>query len=311
MNDAAHDAVCASILSTLALAEAESCPALSHDTIASYLHADARTPIDPNVLPRAYAQLAENHLIRSERGRHALASHGYAFHAIEDRHAASQEKLKNNKVPLLFLQAIPFVRTMAITGSVALHNASKKSDVDIFCIAERGRLWTVRALSLAIASLFLCRRDDAPSGEKLCFNYFLAHDAEAPVQNIAAAHMFARALPLFNHDAFARFFTANAWIGAHLHHPQKRSHFPGISPLRGIARASSFLLSGSFGDRVEQRLKVWQIRRLARKVKEGSDLSHLVLRDDAILLHYPHSKNRTVMNHYTHRMRELGITPRD
>lgn len=311
MNDAAHDALHASILSTLALAEAESCPALSHDVIATYLHASATTPVSTEALPDTYAHLVKNNLIRVERERYALPSHGYAFHAIDERHKAAQKKLEDNEIPLLLLQAIPFVHTMAVTGSVSLNNATPRSDVDIFCVANRGRLWTVRAFALALAALFLRRREHALSGEKLCFNYFLAHDADAPVQNIAAAHMFARALPLFEHGALTRFFAKNTWIADHLRYPKKTSHFPRVAALRLIARLLSIPLSGSFGDRVEQWLKSWQIRRLERKVEEGTDTSHFILRDDAILLHYPHSKNKTVMNHYAHRMRALGIALRD
>lgn len=310
MNGTPHDALHASILSTLALAEAEACPALPHDAIATYLHNGKNIPVlDADSFSRAYEHLARTHQIRSELDRHALASHGYAFHAVEHRHAMARKKLRDNEIPLLLLQAIPFVHTMAVTGSVALSNASEKSDVDIFCVAERGRLWTVRALSLALAALFLRRRDNAITGEKLCFNYFLAHDAQAPVQNIASAHMFARALPLFDPSAFDTFFASNTWIGAHLRYPQKQSHFPRVAALRTIAHILAFFLSGSFGDGVERRLKAWQMNRLERKVKEGDDASHLILRDDAILLHYPRSKNRMVMNHYAHRMRALGIEP--
>lgn len=311
MENMNRDALHASILSTLALAEAESCPALSRDTIAAYLHTNTSAPVYEDALARAYADLKKNRLIRTENDRHALVSHGYAFHAIHERAHDASQKLENNRIPLLLLQAIPFVHTMAVTGSVALLNANPRSDVDIFCITERGRAWTVRALSLALAALFLRRRDHAITGEKLCFNYFLAHDAKAPVQNIASAHMFARAVPLFNDDAFARFFSSNAWVNDHLQHPEKNAYFPRVASLRVIARALSALLSGKLGDRIEHRLKTWQMRRLEKKIEQGTDTSHFILRDDAILLHYPHSKNKIVMDHYARRMRALGIPHRD
>lgn len=302
-----RDALHTSILSTLALAEAESCPALPHDIIAAYLHAGSPVS-ERSTLASAYAHLLENNLIHTQRDRYALTSHALAFHMLEERNAAAIKKIEQNEIPLLLLQAIPFTHTMAITGSVAMNNATEKSDVDIFCIAEHGRLWTVRALSLALAALFLRRRDNAITGEKLCFNYFLAHDTQAPVQNIAAAHMFARAIPLFDHASFARFFTANTWITHHLRYPHKQSHFPYVTTLRTIAKITAVPLSGKLGDRIEQWLKRWQINRLQRKVAQGSDTSHLILRDDAILLHYPHSKNKTVMSRYENRIRVLGIT---
>lgn len=302
-----RDALHTSILSTLALAEAESCPAFPHDTIAAYLHAGSPVS-EEDALTDAYAHLIEHNLVHAKHDHYALTSHALAFHMLEERTAAAIQKIEQNEIPLLLLQAIPFTRTMAITGSVAMNNATAQSDVDIFCIAEHGRLWTVRALSLALAALFLRRRDNAITGEKLCFNYFLAHDAQAPVQNIASAHMFARAVPLFDHDALARFFATNEWIARHMRYPEKRSHFPHVATLRMIAKITAVPLSGKTGDRIEQWLKRWQMRRLERKVAQGSDTSHLILRDDAILLHYPHSKNKTVMSRYEHRARALGIT---
>lgn len=302
-----RDALHTSILSTLALAEAEACPAFPHNDIAAYVHVGSALH-EADAFPSAYTYLLKNNLIRAKQDRYALVSHAHAFHMIPEREAASVKKIACNTIPLLLLQTIPFAHTMAITGSVAMNNATSKSDVDIFCIARHGRLWTVRALSLALAALFLRRRDNTVTGEKLCFNYFLAHDAEAPVQNIASAHMFARALPLFDHDAFARFFTQNKWIARHLRYPEKQSRFPRVAILRMISKIIAVPLSGAFGDRIEQRLKAWQMRRLKQKIREGGDTLHFILRDDAILLHYPHSKNKAVMDRYERRIRALSIT---
>lgn len=300
-----RDDITASILSALALAEAESNPAFSHDALASLI------PVrffNHERFSRALEQLMKDGIVREQGGAYALASHERAFDAREEKRRDSARKMARNKIPLFFLQMVPFIRAAAVTGSVAMNNATRASDVDIFCIAERRRLWTARAGALALAALFLRRRDNAISGEKLCFNYFLARGAEAPVQNIASAHMFARAIPLFDDPVFSEFFTINGWIKKYLHPVKRQPILRRTAPFSLIARLLSFVLSGATGDRIERWLKAWQVRRLERKIEKGSDVSHLVLRDDAILLHYPESKNKEVMDRYERRMRALGIS---
>ena len=143
--------------------------------------------------------------------------------------------------------------------------------------------------------------------DKLCFNCFITKNASFPLHNIASAHMLARALPLFGTEALDLFFTENAWMKEYVSRHSLAPLIPLSRTLHAISRATAWLLSGSIGDALERALARWQIRRLHKKVKNGTDASGLVLREDVITLYYPDSKNKTVMTRYTDMIAKIDL----
>ena len=61
-----RDALHTSILSTLALAEAEACPAFPHNDIAAYVHVGSALH-EADAFPSAYTYLLKNNLIRAKQ----------------------------------------------------------------------------------------------------------------------------------------------------------------------------------------------------------------------------------------------------
>ncbi len=49
---------------------------------------------------------------------------------------------------------LPFVRMVGIGGSLAVDNVtSPRDDIDLMIVARQGRVWTARALSIAVVHL--------------------------------------------------------------------------------------------------------------------------------------------------------------
>ena len=70
---------------------------------------------------------------------------------------------------------IPFVKAVYIAGSMALGNATEKSDFDLLVVAQPGRLYICRFFTLLFFSL-LGWRTDVESGQMkdgFCFNHFV------------------------------------------------------------------------------------------------------------------------------------------
>ncbi|HET9948939.1 MAG TPA: hypothetical protein VFQ22_08465, partial [Longimicrobiales bacterium] len=66
------------------------------------------------------------------------------------------------------LSRLPFVRMVAVTGSLAWDNVSDHADADFMIVTEPGRVWLVRWLAAAL------RRSLMSTGLKLCANYVLS-----------------------------------------------------------------------------------------------------------------------------------------
>ncbi|HEY6398194.1 MAG TPA: hypothetical protein VIX82_12140 [Solirubrobacteraceae bacterium] len=158
------------------------------------------------------------------------------------------------------LASLPWVRLVAVSGSLAVGAAEDDADVDLFIVTVDGRVWLARALTIALgkAAARARRRQDI----WLCPNYLLTATAlELPERDVFTAHELAQLVPLFGPDAYRALLTANPWYRDFLpNHPG----YPGpIADLRGprARRAMEPIL----GNRLVSRLERWEMeRKIAR-----------------------------------------------
>lgn len=304
------------VLSTLALAWAEhSCP-LSAAEAHAYLHTSGAGCSSLETTQHALSELTDKKIVYAAHGRYSLDGSFGAHEESRKRLRTSAKKMREIRAALFLLHMVPFVRAAAITGSVAFGNASEKSDIDIFCVAGKGRIWTARMGTLLLSELLGMRRERSHlrGKNKLCFNYFVAPDAEIPVQNIASATMLIRGIPVLGEPEFRRFLAVQTWMGTFLcrfyddAQKTKSAHIPRTSSvLTGIRRGIEKILGNKLiGGAVESACKAWQLSRLTRKISQGGDASHFVVNDNVIALHHPSPKNKAVMERYAQKMKEYA-----
>lgn len=291
-----------SILSTLALAHAEGQTSLSLQEIAEYLHKNTE---EHGKIPS---------LLETAQELSFLVNNGYifkndgCFFLVNKKEMGagkdfSEEKIRQARTTLSFLSAVPFVRSLAVTGSVSFGTAEKESDLDILLLAKKGRIWTTRLFSLAVLELARRRRDAQGKERKICLNYLLAEDARPIVKNIASANLFKHAIPVFGTSVFLDFIKRNKWIGELLYHPEPNA--PHHKERRGgsfflsfIQVCGEFLLSGIIGSFVEKQARAWQEKRLNKKKVGQGNSPHFFFSDSVIALHHPDPKNEKVMMEY-------------
>jgi hypothetical protein len=195
-----------------------------------------------------------------------------------DRHVISQHKWRLTKKLARFLQLVPFVKTLSGSGSLALSNTRPTSDLDVFVIARRGRIWTAR-LFLLLAAQFLGRRRkrwDEQAPDRLCFNHFISDEnltMAAPVRNLYTAVAYTHLVPLADDGTFAQFQQANAaWLKGYLMYPDAPPLLPKQattlpSPLLMGKRLIENILLEPIGAALER----WVERIQRRAIREHSE----------------------------------------
>lgn len=105
---------------------------------------------------------------------------------------------------------VPFVRAVAVSGSLAVGNAGRKCDVDLFCITAERRLWISRLFIVPLSKLTRYARQRFPA--YLCPNYILDEASLAlRDRNLFTAHEVVQAVPLWDRGAYEAFRSANGW----------------------------------------------------------------------------------------------------
>ncbi|HZM23067.1 MAG TPA: hypothetical protein VFC02_15060, partial [Anaerolineales bacterium] len=89
------------------------------------------------------------------------------------------------------LGALPYIRMVALTGSLAVMNVSKNEDFDYMLVTAPGRLWTARAFALVLNRFTRLR------GYTLCPNLIVSETTlEWPIQDLYSARELYQMIPI-------------------------------------------------------------------------------------------------------------------
>jgi hypothetical protein len=194
---------------------------------------------------------------------------------------------------------LPFVRMVAITGSLAVDGLEDGGDIDFMIVVQSGRLWLTRALCLAIWRLA------GVWGTRLCPNYLVSTDALALQQRtLYAARELAQMLPLHGREVAAQLWAANLWSLDFLPNAgldESVASDVQSLPLRAIKRWFEWALGGVTGDRIEAWERERKITKLSAQVA-GTDESTF---SDAVCKHHVHQHAGRVLAQYAARLAAL------
>ena len=72
---------------------------------------------------------------------------------------------------------VPFVQAVFVCNTVAGAGVKKDSDIDVFIIIKKNRLWISRLLTTITLSLFRLRRNKKNIANKICLSFYATDDA--------------------------------------------------------------------------------------------------------------------------------------
>ena len=150
-----------------------------------------------------------------------------------------------------WMTCVPFVRCVGVCGSLAIENSDEDGDIDLFVIAERGRLWIVQAATMVM------RRGSLIWRERVCPNYFLGTASlRIRDRSLYTAHEVAQLVPLVGRSAYLDFVDANRWVDELLPNADfvSRADRSGSGVQPALARWLERLLGGKAGELLDRAL---------------------------------------------------------
>jgi len=106
------------------------------------------------------------------------------------------------------LSHFPYVRGLAISGSLSKNFADEKADVDFFIITAANRLWIARTI------MHLFKKLSFVAGKEnwFCMNYYVDEAMiEIPEKNIFTAMEIVTLIPMYGQKIFPIFYYKNEW----------------------------------------------------------------------------------------------------
>jgi len=204
--------------------------------------------------------------IEHRDGLYFLAGRSDLVRTRSRREALSRELLDRDRRILSLVAHMPFVRMVALSGSLAHLNAEGAADLDLFVITAPHRVWSVTVVTLVLAKLLGWR-------QRVCMNYVISERALAIEPcDLFSANQIIHLRPVMGHAVFAHFVKSNSFVrniypnfelpgGPKPQAPHLRQGYGGqASPKSLIERALS-LGPAQIAERAARWLYGWHLRR--------------------------------------------------
>ena len=190
------------------------------------------------------------------------------------------------------LRMVPFLRMVAVCNNLAFGKVDERSDIDLFIVAKRGRLFVVRLFVTFLLHVMGVRRHGDKVAGRFCLSFFVDEDGMdmkgiAIDNDIYLAFWIRTMVPVIDDGISGEFLNANGWVVRYFEEDFEMDGSRVVGNGGGfLNRVFGWILGGWFGGRVEGVLKKWQIKR-AKKKTENVDLSiaRLVVEDHILKFH--------------------------
>jgi hypothetical protein len=191
--------------------------------------------------------------VSSKEGKFFLAGREGIVELRKSRETTSRKVFNRAIVYGRLLGALPFIRMVALTGSLAMLNLSRNPDMDFMLVCKPGRLWTARAFAIALGKF------TGLFGDTICPNLIVSENAlEWTSHDLYSARELCQMIPIVGADIYFDLFAANSWVWSFL----PNAH-PKAFEVSKVWNAGEFILQGLLGDEIES----WE---MCRKIKKFS-----------------------------------------
>lgn len=172
--------------------------------------------------------LWSNRLLGKQDGYFFLRGRDMLVAKRKAREQESTKKILIAKQAARLLSLIPFLSLVGISGSVAMQNADKNDDIDLFIVTKPGTVWITRLVSTLLLDVFSVRRKrgDGNVDNKICLNMFLdEQNLQLAKEDIYTAHEIIQLKPIFDrYNVYGMLQSQNDWIQIFLGNSNKKKH---------------------------------------------------------------------------------------
>lgn len=203
------------------------------------------------------------------------------FYSLQNNSALVQKRVAGNNLAAAqmktagkaarILSYFPFVRGLAISGSLSKNYADKNTDIDFFIVTKANRLWIARTL------MHLFKKISFIVGKQglFCMNYYV-DEAKLEIQekNIFTAMEIVTLIPMSGHESLQQFFSENKWTKFYF--PMKTINNQHIqkNKKRFLTNFIEKIFDNSFGNKIDDGLMNITDKRWKKKAQQNKLNDH-------------------------------------
>lgn len=193
-----------------------------------------------------------------ERGYYLLRGQESLVVLRNKRYRIAEKKYARALAATKIIARVPFVRLVCVVNSLAMSNASRESDIDLFISARAGHVWAVRFIVTALLHIMGLRPRENRKQDAICASFFVSdesydlaelsipHDSATGLHDLYLAWWASRCVPIYDEGGEAKkFFQANSWARSVF--PYRREYL--TSRLRTVSLGAGARWAKRFAER--------------------------------------------------------------
>lgn len=209
-----------------------------------------------------------------------------------EREKIADQYWKKARSFLPVLQIVPFVKMVAVCNTLAFNNPTKESDIDLFIVAKKGRLFLARTFATILFGLMGVRRHGKKIAGRFCLSFYVTEDAlnlesiKQGQEDIYLPYWLLTLKPVYGHAVYDDLIRQNEWIKKYFPRTfEMESAWKGNVVLRGVGRFQEKLYGKKLGDKLESWIAERQMKRHQRKLGALGAQASVVVSDTMLKFH--------------------------
>lgn len=231
--------------------------------------------------------------IKYTRGFYSLKKNANGYKKRVEIGKTSIKKWRIARRMSRLISFLPYVRMVAITGSLALNSTNKNSDIDMLIVAKAGHIWTTRVIVSALMHVLGKRRHAKFIRDRICLNHYVS-DSESILRprQLFSDHISSTFIPIWKSESYLVPFSKKNTV-----------YLQTISETHPMLMLRHFIewgFSKGLSPKLEKALKVIQMRKI-----EGRQF---IADDNALVFHHPRPQNQEALYLYKQNLRQLNLS---
>jgi len=217
---------------------------------------------------------------------------------IADRrrnYVRAETKYKKIRRAVKLLEIVPFIRFIGACNTLSILDFSEESDLDVFIIVKKGRLWMARLAATCIMFTTGNWRHGKKVKDRICLSFYITTDTLS-LKHIALAgkdpyltYWVTFIVPMLDRGVYTDFVRANKWILTVIPNMipyvslAKRRKVKESVVLRSIRKDVEWMLSTWFGDAIEKICRSIQRKKMEKREEEQGNRNRAIIISDSML----------------------------
>lgn len=238
-------------------------------------------------------------LVERNQGFYFLSGHRSIVQSRQSRVKLVEEKMKIAIRGIKKISRVPFVKAVFVCNTLGYGVVEENSDIDVFIVVKKGRLFIARALATLYLSFVRMRRTKKRIKNKICLSFYIADDnlnlAKTAIENdIYLIYWLDTLIPVYDPQNFYQSITnSNQWVNKYLINGLNNyssNNLWKVEDGKKIKIIKNFLEKvwvGTYGDIIEKQAKEMQLAKMKMNLNslQNEDDTRVVVSDEMLKFH--------------------------